>query len=82
MTALDKCMQTLSALVRLDDPGGVLLMEEAVDGFMHAAGPDSEPRIGALDVLAHAVRCQGWATQFAGHILAYIAQQRDGLDGD
>jgi hypothetical protein len=76
MTPLDKCIQFLAALVRLDDPRGVVLMEEAVDSFTKAAGPDSGAQIAALDVLAHTVRRQGWDTQFAGHILAYIAQQR------
>jgi hypothetical protein len=81
MTPLEKCMQTLSALVRLDDLEGVDLMEAAVGDLLEAAGSDSETRIAALDVLAQTVRRQGWSTLFAGH-LAYIAQQRDGLAGE
>jgi hypothetical protein len=82
MSPLDQCMQSLAAVVRFDDPNGVVIMERAVDRFMMAAGPDSESRIAALDVLTEAVRRYGWATQIADHILEYIAQQRDGLDGD
>jgi hypothetical protein len=58
------------------------LMEAAVGDLLKAAGSDSEVRIAALDHLAHAVRCQGWNTLFAGHILYYIAQQRAGLAGE
>jgi hypothetical protein len=82
MTPLDKCMQTLSALVSLDDLDGIDLMEAAVADLLKAAGSDSKARITALDHLAHAVRQQGWNTTFAGHILYYIAQQRDGLSGE
>jgi hypothetical protein len=81
MTPLDRCMQTLSSLVRLDDPGGVELMETAVAGLLQAAGPESKARIAALDALAETVRSEGRETQFTGHILAYITQQRDGLAG-
>ena len=66
MTPLDKCMQTLSALVRLDDLDGVDLMEAAVGDLREAAGSDSEVRITALDHLADTVRRQGWKTMFAG----------------
>jgi hypothetical protein len=82
MTPLDKCMQTLSALVRLDDLEGIDLMEAAVGDLLKAAGSDSEGKIGELDALTNEVRRQGWGTMFAGHILAYIAQQRDGLAGE
>jgi hypothetical protein len=82
MTPLDKCMQTLSALVRLDDLDGVDLMEAAVAELLEAAGSDSKARIVALDHLAQKVRHQGWSTLFAGIILEYISQQRDGLAGD
>ena len=56
MTPLDRCMQTLSALVRLDDLEGVDFMEAAVGDLLDAAGSDNEVRIAALDHLAHAVR--------------------------
>jgi hypothetical protein len=56
-------------------------MQWYVDGFIKAGGADSKSRIAALDALAEAVAGQEWSTQFAGHILAYIAQQRDGLAG-
>lgn len=82
MTPLEKCMQTLSALVRLDDLDAVDFMEAAVRDLLEAAGSDSETRITALDVLAETVRRQEWSTLFAGHILAYIARQRDGLAGE
>jgi hypothetical protein len=82
MTPLEKCVQSLGAIVRFDDLNGVVLMESAVDGLVEAAGSDSGAQIAALDVLADTVRCQGWATPLAGHILAYIAQQRGGLAGD
>jgi hypothetical protein len=82
MTPHERCIQALAAVVRFDDTNGIVITESATDDFMMAAGPDSEARIAALDVLAHAVRCQGWDTQIAGHILAYIARQREGLAGD
>lgn len=75
-------MQTLSALVRLNDPDAIDLMQAAIRDLLKAAGPDSEAKIGALDVLADEVRRQGWKTMFAGHILACIAQQRAGLAGE
>jgi hypothetical protein len=75
-------MQTLSALVRLDGRRGLDLMEAAIGDLLKAAGSDREARIAALDVLANEVRRQEWGTMFAGHILAYIAQQRDGLPGE
>jgi hypothetical protein len=34
MTPLEKCMQTLSTLVRLNDPGGAELMEAAVASLL------------------------------------------------
>jgi hypothetical protein len=79
---LDKCMQTLSAPVRLDDVNGVDFMEAAVGDLLEAAGSDSEVRIGALDHLAHAVRHQGWNAGFAEIILFYIALQRVRLVGE
>jgi hypothetical protein len=82
MTPLEKCMQTLSAFVRLDDLEGLDLMEAAVADLLEAAGSASEARIAALDLLAETVRRQGWSALFAGHILAYIAQQRDRLAGE
>jgi hypothetical protein len=82
MSPLDQCMQSLAAGVLFDDLNGVVLMEEAINSFMRAAGPESEARIAALDLLAEAVRRRGWTTLLAGHILAYITQQRDGLAGD
>ena len=75
-------MQTLSALVRLDDLDSVDLMEAAVGDLLEAAGSDSELRIAALDHLAHAVRHQGWNTGFAEVILAYIALQGARLAGE
>jgi hypothetical protein len=81
MTPLEKCTQTLSALVRLDDVNGVDFMEAAVGDLLEAAGSDSEVRITALDHLAHAVRHQGWNTGFAEIIFAYIALQRARLAG-
>jgi hypothetical protein len=59
MTPLEKCMQTLSAFVRLDDLEGLDLMEAAVADLLEAAGSASEARIAALDVLAETVRRQG-----------------------
>jgi hypothetical protein len=82
MTPLDKCMQTLSALVRLDDLDGVDLMEAAVAELLEAAGSDAKPRIAVLDHLAQTVRRQGWSTLFAGVIPEHISQQRDGLASD
>jgi uncharacterized membrane-anchored protein len=38
MTPLEKCMQTLSAFVRLDDLEGLDLMEAAVADLLEAAG--------------------------------------------
>lgn len=82
MNPLDQCMQSLAAGVLFDDLNGVVLMEEAINSFMRAAGPESEARIAALDLLTEAVRRRGWTTLLAGHILAYIAQQCDGLAGN
>jgi hypothetical protein len=53
-----------------------------VASYVKDSGAENESKITALDALAKAVGCQGWVTQFAGHILAYIAQQRNGLAGD
>jgi hypothetical protein len=59
MTLIDKCMQTLSALVRLDDLDGVDLMEAAVADLPEAVGSDAKRRIAVLDHLAQTVRRQG-----------------------
>jgi hypothetical protein len=72
MTPLEKCTQTLSTLVRLDDRRGLDLMEAAIGDLLKAAGSDREARIAALDVLANEVRRQGWGTMFAGHILSTL----------
>jgi hypothetical protein len=82
MTPLDKCMQTLSTLVRINDPGGAELMEAAVASLLKAVGPGTEARIAALDALVTAVRSLGRDTEFTALILDYIAQQRDGLVDD
>jgi hypothetical protein len=66
MTPLEKCTQTLSALVRLDDRRGLDLMEAAIGDLLKAAGSDREAGIAALDVLANEVRRQGWGTMFGG----------------
>jgi hypothetical protein len=66
MTPLEKCVQALSALVRLDDLEGLDLMEAAVADLLDAAGSDSGAWIAALDVLAETLRRQGWSTLFAG----------------
>jgi hypothetical protein len=82
ITLIDECMQTLSALVRLDDLDGVDLMEAAVADLPEAAGSDAKRRIAVLDHLAQTVRRQGWSTFFSGVIPEYISQQRDGLASD
>jgi hypothetical protein len=82
MTPADKCIQSLTPLGRADDPHSVELMQWYVASYVRDSGADKQSKIAALEALAQAVECQGWATQFAGHILAFIAQQRDGLAGE
>jgi hypothetical protein len=57
-------------------------MQWYVASYIKDTGADNKLKIAALDALADAVEGHTWDTQFAGHILAYIAQQREGLAGD
>jgi hypothetical protein len=82
MTPLDKCMQTLSSLVRLDDPGGVELMETAVAGLLKPPGRTVKPRSLRLMSSRRRFAVRGERRSSWGHILAYITQQRDELAGD
>jgi hypothetical protein len=86
MTPHERCLQSLAAVVRFDDANGVVLMEQAIDSLIQAAGTDSVSKILALDDLTEDLRGNGWNTDLAGIIREYIARQRelvirdDGLD--
>jgi hypothetical protein len=82
MTPLEKCMQSLAAIVRFDDPDGVVLMEEAIYSLIEATGTDSIPKIVVLDVLAEEVARKEWNPELSQLIQDYITQQRKGLAGE
>jgi hypothetical protein len=86
MTPHERCLQSFAAIVRFDDANGIVLMEQAIDSLIQAAGMDSVSKILALDDLAEDLEGNGWNTDLAGIIREYIARQRelvirnDGLD--
>jgi hypothetical protein len=77
MTTLEKCIEVLAVLARLDDPNRIVLMERTIDDFAKDSGADDEAQYGALNDLANTVAIQGWDTEFATLIMEYIAKQRD-----
>jgi hypothetical protein len=82
MTPHERCLQTLAAVVRFDDANGIVLMEQAIDGLIQAAGTDSVSKILALDNLADDLKSNGWNTDLAGIIREYIARQRERIIRD
>ena len=77
MTPHERCLQMLAAVVQLDDANGIVLMEQAIDGLIEAAGTDSVSKILALDDLTEDLQGNGWNTDVAGIIREYIARQRE-----
>jgi hypothetical protein len=77
MTPHERCLQALAAVVHFDNANGVVLMEQAIDSLIQAAGTDSVSKILALDDLAEDLTGNGWSTDLTGIICEYIARQRE-----
>ena len=77
MTPHERCLQALAAVVQFDDADGIILMEQAIDALIQAAGTDSVSKILALDDLTEDLTGNGWNTDLAGIIREYIARQRE-----
>ena len=77
MTPHERCLQSLAAVVQFDDANGIVLMEQAIDSLIRAAGTDSVSKILALDDLAEDLKGNGWNMDLAGIIREYIARQRE-----
>jgi hypothetical protein len=77
MTPHERCLQALAAVVQFDDANGIILMEQAIDALIQAAGTDSVSKILALDDLTEDLTGNGWNTDLAGIIREYIARQRE-----
>jgi hypothetical protein len=77
MTPHERCLQALAAVVQFDDANGIILMEQAIDALIQAAGTDSVSKILALDDLTEDLTGNGWNTDLAAIIREYIARQRE-----
>jgi hypothetical protein len=77
MTPHERCLQVLAAVVQFDDANGIILVEQAIDALIQAAGTDSVSKILALDELTEDLTVNGWNTGLAGVIREYIARQRE-----
>jgi hypothetical protein len=77
MTPHERCLQVLGAVVQLDDANGIILVEQAIDALIQAAGTDSVSKILALDELTEDLTVNGWNTGLAVIIREYIARQRE-----
>jgi hypothetical protein len=77
MTPYERCLQALAAVVQFDDANGIILMEQAIDALIQAAGTDSVSKVLALDDLSEDLTGNGWNTDLAGIIREYIARQRE-----
>jgi hypothetical protein len=73
----ERCLQVLAAVVQFDDANGIILVEQAIDALIQAAGTDSVSKILALDELTEDLTVNGWNTGLAGVIREYIARQRE-----
>jgi hypothetical protein len=77
MTPHERCLQALAAVVQFDDASGIILMEQAIEALIQAAGTDSVSKILALDDLTEDLTGNGWNTDLAAIIREYIARQRE-----
>ena len=77
MTPHERCLQVLAAVVQFDDANGIILVEQAIDALIQAAGTDSVSKILALDELTEDLTDNGWNTDLVGVIREYIARQRE-----
>jgi hypothetical protein len=77
MTPHERCLQVLAAVVQFEDANGIILVEQAIDALIQAAGTDSVSKILALDELTEDLTVNGWNTDLAGVIREYIARQRE-----
>ena len=66
MTPHERCLQALAAVVQFDDASGIILMEQAIDALIQAAGTDSVSKILALDDLTEDLIGNGWNTDGRG----------------
>jgi hypothetical protein len=73
----ERCLQVLAAVVQFDDANGIILVEQAIDALIQAAGTDSVSKILALDELTEDLTVNGWNTGLEGVIREYIARQRE-----
>jgi hypothetical protein len=72
MTPHERCLQVLAAVVQFDDANGIILVEQAIDALIQAAGRDSVSKILALDELTEDLTVNRWSTVLAGSFASIL----------